>query len=100
MTMQDITSFGRQQTPAPAFWHDYEAFPFASFRRGFDRMFDNLFRKPAYDLSGYAPFSTVFAILARCQIQLKAAAMMPAAPVAAHSPWAIRSRSGFQSSTV
>jgi HSP20 family protein len=61
MTMQDITSFGRQQTPAPAFWHDYEAFPFATFRRGFDRLFDNLFRKPAYDLSGYVPFSGVFA---------------------------------------
>ena len=57
MTMHDITSFGRQQTPTPAFWSDYEAFPFGSFRRGIDRWFDNLFRKPAYDLSAYAPFS-------------------------------------------
>jgi len=53
MTIQDITSFGRQQTPTPAFWHDYEAFPFASFRR----LFDNLLRKPAFDLVGYSPFA-------------------------------------------
>ena len=61
MTNYDITSFGRQQTPTPAFWHDYEAFPFATFRRGIDRLFDNFLRKPAYDLVGYAPFSGAFA---------------------------------------
>lgn len=61
MTIHDITSFGRQQTPTPAFWSDYEAFPLTNFRRGIDRLFDNLFRKPAYDLSGYVPFSGTFA---------------------------------------
>jgi len=60
MTMHDITSFGRQQTPAPAFWHDYEALPFATFRRGFDRLFDNFFRKPGFDLAS-APFGGLFA---------------------------------------
>ena len=33
MTFHDLTSFGRQQNPTPAFWRDYESFPFANFRR-------------------------------------------------------------------
>ncbi|HLO20528.1 MAG TPA: Hsp20/alpha crystallin family protein [Sphingomicrobium sp.] len=48
MTMQDLTPFGRQQTTLPAFWHDYEALPFGSFRREIGQLFDNLFRTPAY----------------------------------------------------
>lgn len=55
MTMQDITSFGRQQTPTSALWHDYEAFPLATFGRDMDRFFDSFFRKPMYGY-GYAPF--------------------------------------------
>ena len=52
MTMHDVTSFGRQQTPMPAFWRDYETCPFASFRREMGRWFDDLFRVPAYDRYG------------------------------------------------
>lgn len=52
MTMHDLTSFGRQQTNLPAFWHDYEAFPFGSFRREMDRLFGDLFRSPGYGYSG------------------------------------------------
>ncbi|HJP67985.1 MAG TPA: Hsp20/alpha crystallin family protein [Sphingomicrobium sp.] len=61
MTMHDITSVGRQQTPTPAFWHDYEAIPFSNFRRDIDRWFDSLFRKPAYGYSSYLPFSGAIA---------------------------------------
>lgn len=57
MTMHDITPFGRQQAPTPAFWHDFEAFPFPGFRREMDRWFDNFLRKPAYGFSGYLPYS-------------------------------------------
>lgn len=54
MTIHDLTSFGRQQTPTPAFWRNYEQFPFASFRHNMGRLFDDLFRAPAYDRdSGY-----------------------------------------------
>ena len=48
MTTQDLASFGRQQTNLPAFWRDYEAFPFGSFRREMDRLFGDLFRAPTY----------------------------------------------------
>jgi len=51
MTMHDITLFGRQQTPTPAFWRDYE-FPFSSFRREMGRLFDDLFRAPVNDRYG------------------------------------------------
>ena len=61
MTMHDITSVGRQQTPVPAFWHDYESFPFVTFGREMDRWFDKLFRKPAYGFSRIAPYSGAFA---------------------------------------
>ena len=60
MTIHDITSFGRQQTPTPAFWHDFEGFPFSGFGRQMDRWFDNFLRKPAYGY-GYQPFSGVVA---------------------------------------
>lgn len=50
MTVHDLPSFGRQQTTMPAFWRDYESFPFADFRREMDRLFGDLFRTPA---SGY-----------------------------------------------
>lgn len=52
MTIRDLTSFGRQQTPMPAFWRDYETFPFSGFRREMGRLFDDLFRTPAYDRYG------------------------------------------------
>lgn len=52
MTMQDLTSFGRQQTNLPAFWRDFEAFPFGAFRQEMDRLFENVFRTPAYGYSG------------------------------------------------
>lgn len=59
MTMHEVTSFGRQQTPSPAFWRD-ESFPFASFRREMGRMFDDLFRAPVYDrYGGYGYTGTV-----------------------------------------
>ena len=61
MTMQDVSSFGRQQASVPAFWHDYEAFPFATLRRDMDKFFDNLFRKPAFGYGGYTPFASVTA---------------------------------------
>ena len=56
MTAQNITSFGRQQSPTPAFWHEFEAFPFTGLRREMDRWFDNLFGKPAYSYGSYAPY--------------------------------------------
>ena len=52
MTFTDLTSFGRQQSPTPAFWRDYETFPFSGFRREMGRLFDDLFRVPAYDRYG------------------------------------------------
>jgi HSP20 family protein len=52
MTIHDLTSFGRQQTNLPAFWRDYEAFPFGSFRREMDRLFGDLFRAPSSGYSG------------------------------------------------
>jgi HSP20 family protein len=61
MTMHGITSVGRQQTSMPAFWHDYESFPFAGFGREMDRWFDKLLRKPVYGYSSVAPFSGAFA---------------------------------------
>jgi HSP20 family protein len=61
MTMHGITPVGRQQTSVPAFWHDYETFPFAGFGREMDRWFDKLFRKPAYGYSSFAPFTAAFA---------------------------------------
>lgn len=54
MTFQDVTSVGRQQSPSPAFWRDYE-FPFTSFRREMGRLFDDWFGVPANDrYSGYS----------------------------------------------
>ena len=47
MTMHDITTFGQQQTAMPAFWRDYEAFPFGV-RREMRRLFDDLFRAPFF----------------------------------------------------
>jgi len=52
MTFHDLTSFGRQQTPMPAFWRDYENLPFSGFRREMGRLFDDLFRMPVYDRYG------------------------------------------------
>lgn len=52
MTIHDLTSFGRQQTNTPAFWRDFEAFPFPGFRREMGRLFDDFFRAPAYDRYG------------------------------------------------
>jgi HSP20 family protein len=60
MTMHDVTSFSRQQTPMPAFWRDYEAFPFATFRREMGRWFDDLFRAPAYDRYGGYGYTGTF----------------------------------------
>lgn len=57
MTMHDITSFGRQQTPTPAFWLDYEALPFDSFRQDINRLFGSLLKKPLYGYSSYLPFN-------------------------------------------
>ena len=59
--MHDITSFGRQQAPTAAFWRDYEAFPFDSFRRGVDQFIDSFLRKPAYGFGSYVPFSGALA---------------------------------------
>lgn len=61
MTMQGITSVGRQQAPVPAFWRDYESFPLAGFGREMDRWFDKLFGKPLYGYSSIAPFGGAFA---------------------------------------
>ena len=61
MTMQDISSFGRQQASVPAFWHDFESFPFAGLRRDMDRFFDTFFRKPALGYGANVPFTGVMA---------------------------------------
>ena len=53
MTKHDLTFFSPQQSSLPAFWRDYETLPFGSFRREMDRLFDNLFRGPAYEF-GYS----------------------------------------------
>lgn len=60
MTVHDLTSFGRQQSPTPAFWRDYETFPFANFRREMGRWFDDLFRMPAYDRHGGYGYTGTF----------------------------------------
>lgn len=53
MTKQDLTFFAPQQSTLPAPWRDFETVPFGSFRREMDRLFDSLFRMPAYDY-GYS----------------------------------------------
>lgn len=59
MTMVDFIPFGRQQTIMPANWRDFEAVPFASFRREMGRLFDNLFQTPLYNrYSGYTGLVT------------------------------------------
>jgi len=61
MTFHDLTSFGRQQTPTPAFWRDYETFPFTNFRREMGRWFDDLFRVPVQDRHGGYGYPGTFA---------------------------------------
>ena len=61
MTMHEISSFGRQQATTPAFWQDYEAFPFTSLRRDMDRFFENFVRKPVFGFGAYSPVSGVTA---------------------------------------
>ena len=61
MTMHGITSVGRQQTSTPAFWRDYESFPFVTFGREMDRWFDKLLGKTAYGYSTLAPYRGAFA---------------------------------------
>ena len=52
MTKHDLTFFGPQQNALTAPWREFETFPFGSFRREMDRLFDNLLRVPSYDF-GY-----------------------------------------------
>src|SRR5690242_7257119 len=60
MTFQDLASFGRQQT-SPAFWRDFEAFPFPVFRREMGRLFDDMFRVPVHDRFGGYGYTGAFA---------------------------------------
>ena len=60
MTMHDISQFTRPQASAPAFWHDFESFPFRGFRREFGRLFDDFFRMPQQGYAGYRGFAETF----------------------------------------
>lgn len=54
MTMHGITSVGRPRASMPAFWRDYESFPFLGFGREMEGLFDKLFRKPLFDYPHFA----------------------------------------------
>lgn len=48
MAMRDLIPWSRPQTSAPALWRDNDFSPIASFRREMDRLFDDMFRTPAF----------------------------------------------------
>lgn len=53
MAMRDLIPWGRQQTTTtPAVWRENEWSPIASFRREMDRLFDDMFRSPAFSRFG------------------------------------------------
>lgn len=60
MTMHDISQFTRPQASAPAFWHDFDSFPLASFRREFGRLFEDFFKTPQYGHAGYKGYPGTF----------------------------------------
>ena len=51
MTMPDIIPWGREQSTTPSLWRN-EWSPVSSFRREFDRLFDDMFRTPAFSRIG------------------------------------------------
>jgi HSP20 family protein len=51
--MRDLIPWGtRQSSPTPALWRDNDWSPIASLRRDIDRMFDDMFRSPAFGSFG------------------------------------------------
>ena len=48
MAMRDLIPWGRQQTATPALWRGNDVSPIASLRREMDRLFDDIFRAPAF----------------------------------------------------
>jgi len=53
MAMRDLIPWGtRQSSPMPAQWRDNDWTPIASLRRDIDRMFDDMFRSPAFGSFG------------------------------------------------
>lgn len=51
MAMRDLIPWGREQSTAPSLWRD-DWSPISSFRREFDRLFDDMFRTPAFSRFG------------------------------------------------
>ena len=52
MAMRDLIPWGRQQSTAPTVWRDNDWSPIQSLRREMDRMFDDMFRSPAFGRLG------------------------------------------------
>ena len=53
MAMRDLIPWGNRQTSsAPALWRDNDFSPIASLRREMDRLFDDMFRSPAFGSFG------------------------------------------------
>jgi len=52
MAMRDLIPWSRQQNTAPTMWRDTEWSPISSLRREMDRLFDDMFRSPAFGSFG------------------------------------------------
>ena len=52
MAMRDLIPWSRQQNTAPTMWRDNEWSPISNLRREMDRLFDDMFRSPAFGSFG------------------------------------------------
>ena len=52
MAMRDIIPWGRQHSTAPTLFREGDWSPISSFRHEFDRLFDDMFRTPAFSRFG------------------------------------------------
>ena len=52
MAMRDLIPWSRQQGAAPTVWRDNDWSPIQSLRREMDRLFDDMFRSPAFGRFG------------------------------------------------